>query len=132
MRLPVTDPTQTYVVVVRGPSLARIPQGEEIVIPHVPSTTGPARCAFRTHFVNEGFSVEVPRGMYVEVQCAAANADEAFVASLNAAMTLKAYISLSANASVGDFEIELAFDATRNKTEHEYVQQFVRAPSGYH
>ncbi len=114
----------------RAPSSARLHFGEEIVIDNFPSTAGPVHCTFRTHFVNEGFAVDVPRGVYAEVLSAAPNADEAFTDAMNAAMTLKAYIGFCTNASVGDFEVEVAFDVTPDSDQHEYVQQFVRAPAG--
>lgn len=118
-------------MILRAPSLVRIRENEEVAITHFPSTSGPVRCAFRTYFGEEGFSVRVPRGIYAEVQSTASTVDEAIAASMNAAMTLKAYVGVCANAAVGDFEVELAFDATPSRREHEYMQQFLRAPSGY-
>jgi hypothetical protein len=55
-------------------------------------------------------------------------------AAVNAALAganfLAAYLAFSANASVGDMEVELAYDATPGLKERAYFQQFVRGPSG--
>ncbi|MBK9517983.1 MAG: hypothetical protein IPO09_11610 [Anaeromyxobacter sp.] len=119
-----------FVVVMRGTTFARIRPGEQIVVAGIPTVEGPVTCVVRTHFVDEGFDAAVPRGIFVEVSGPAATAQKAMGAFPNAAMFLKSLLSVAANASVGDLEIELALDVTPGRMEHEFVQRFLPAPTG--
>lgn len=124
------DAARRFVVVLRGPSIARVPEGEEIAIERFPTEVGPVKVTFRTHFIDEGHEAPIPRGLFAEAESAAPNVDSAITAAMNATMALKCFLSIAANASVGDFEFELAFDDTPGRLDHEYVQQAVPIARG--
>jgi hypothetical protein len=118
-----------FVVALRGHSAGLVPVGEVIRV-SAPSPLGllPARIA--TYLNEEGHESPVPRGLWFDIRGEAPDLEAAVNAALAGANFLAAYLAFSANASVGDMEVELAYDATPGLKERAYFQQFVRGPSG--
>jgi len=128
------DALHQYVVVLKGPAAVRfehdefmgqqfngVPMGNEQVTIFLMA---------RTRYSDEGFSVPIPRDLWIEVRGPAPSLDQAIEAFANLALGSAATLSVSANGAVGDLKVELAYDDTPDLNEHEYFQMFIRGERG--
>jgi len=121
----------SYVVVLRGPSDAAFnPDGPPLVVTTFPSREGPVDLIYRLYVQDEGFSVPVPRGLWVDVRGNAPSLPAAQEAFAMAARALVPIIAVATNAPIGELDVELAYDNTPGVAEREFVQTFLPAERG--
>jgi hypothetical protein len=124
--VPDVSSEQVYVVVLHAESAARFANGEAHRIAELPTPHGQAAMILRTDFEDEGLESPVPRSLWLEI-AGTAPTIEAAVADLGrVGANFGPSIALAANAHVGDFRPYLAFDATPDRAEREFFQNFIR------
>lgn len=117
-------------VVARGRTAARLPEGGSIRIPGT-TTVGDVVVTLRTRYSAEGFESPVPRDLWVEVCGETSHTlPEVMTAYWALANGLVPFFATVTNAPIDDLEIELAFDGTDGVQEHEFFQHFVRDEVG--
>jgi hypothetical protein len=120
----------TYAVILYAESAARFPENSHLDIDNVPSALGPLRVIYRTDYVDEGFSAAIPRSLWAEISGRAPSLDDAIGVLGQVGSSLGATIAFATNAHVGEFQPQLAFDATDGLTERDFFQSFIRAETG--
>jgi hypothetical protein len=122
--------SRRIVVVMRGRTAARLPEGDSIWIP-APTAVGDAIVTLRTRHSDEGFESSVPRDLWVEVCGETTHTmPEVMLAYWGIANGLVPFFATVTNAPIDDLEIELAFDGTDGVQEHKFFQHFVRDEVG--
>src|SRR4051812_13783872 len=121
-----------YVVVLGAESGARFKdETYPMVIRDFGTELGPITIIFRTRWSEEGYASPVPREMWLDARGSTeAPFNEAVSVFGAAANALLPVVALSANASVTDAEVKIAFDNTPERTEREFFQNFVRENRG--
>lgn len=112
-----------YVVVLRSPSAARFLRNSQLPINFNAGGTL-IDLIFRTRYVNEGFEAPVPRDLWVDARGEADSLDQAINLFSGAANSLIPIVSLCANAAIDPLAVEIAYDHTAGKQEHEFFQCF--------
>jgi hypothetical protein len=118
--------TAEYVTVLRAPSAALLlpDEGFELTLADPPS-----RIRLRSRWRDQGLEHPVPVDLWVEVLGESSSLNEAVRRHEPLARGAAAVLAFVANAAVEPLEVELAHDATTDRTEREYLQVFVREPS---
>jgi len=116
-----------YVAVARSRASAVFYPGDSFSLNYKRIDGEPFTLVFRTQYL-EGYEVPVPKNLWVEACGPAKDLHDAAEVFVNAALEISAIISFVANASLGLLELELVFDATSDKEEHEFLQSFVADP----
>jgi hypothetical protein len=115
----------TYVVVALAKASAVFYPGTSLTVQAPFSDWGTAQLVFRTNFLEQGYDVPVPKGLWVEITGNAPDLPRATSAFVGFAAEIGSIIALCANATMGHVEPELAFDASPENGEHEFVQSFL-------
>jgi hypothetical protein len=122
---PTIGTLRELVVVMRGSSAALFKQNEQLYVPGFPSSIGPVNILFTTRYLSRKPDVTIPGQLWIEIRGNARTLDEALVPFANASLNILPVLALSANAAVGEPEIELGFDDTAGITERDYFQSYV-------
>jgi len=112
-----------YVVVLRSPSAARFLRDSRLPVNFNAGGTL-IDLNFRTRYVDEGFEATVPRDLWVDAVGEADSLDEAINRFWGAANSLIPIVALCANAAIDPLTVEIAYDRTAEKQEHEFFQSF--------
>lgn len=117
-------------VVLRGPSAAVFGgEGGEgsagLRIAQWESAIGPVAIAYRTRSVASPGGARVPGHLWIEIVGQAASLKECIAPFANASLELLPAFALSANASIGHPEVELAFESGPDCEKREYFQNYV-------
>lgn len=119
-----------YVVVLKGSSGAKFVPEDYLRAQGFPSAAGPINVVFRTRYGDEGFSVPIPRELWVDARGSAASLDAAIEAFANAAHGLASVVAMSANAPIDELDVHLAYNNTPGLDEREFFQSFLPDESG--
>jgi hypothetical protein len=120
-----TDNPKEFVVVMRGPSAALFNPDEEISVRDVQSAIGPVNVVYTTRHLSRSPDVTVPGQLWIDIRGNAPMLDEALEPFANSALTLLPILTLSANAAIGELDVELGFDNTADITERDYFQNYI-------
>lgn len=122
--MPKEEGSREYIVVLRCASAARFAPDDYLHV-ETQSESGPVNLIFRTRYSDQGFSALVPYDLWVEARGPAPSLEVTIETFANAALILAPLIALSANATVGVLDIELAYDNTPGISEREFFQHFL-------
>jgi hypothetical protein len=86
---------------------------------------GTIKLMFRTTYVEKGYDQPVPADLWVEITGKSPDMSQAVAALMGKAAEISATLAICANASMGQFETELVFDASPENQQHEFLQLFV-------
>jgi hypothetical protein len=120
-----TGISKEVVVVMRGPSAATFKPDEELPVKNVPSAIGPVNIAYTTRYLSRAPDVTLPGQLWIDIRGNARTLAEALEPFANSALTILPILSLSANASIGEPDIELGFDNTAGLTERDFFQSYI-------
>jgi hypothetical protein len=112
-----------YVVVLRSASAARFLRNTQLPVSFNAGGTL-VDLIFRTRYVDEGFEATVPRDLWVEARGEADSLEQAVNLFWGAANSLIPIIALCVNAMVDPLTVEVAYDRSPEKQEHEFFQCF--------
>jgi hypothetical protein len=115
----------SFVVVARGRSAAVFREGDEWTVQGFPAGSLPVDVTFRTAQVSYGFEAKAPQWLYAEVRGAANSLEDAIRRFPNIVRTLTPLFDVALNASVDDLDLHLGFDATPERDEREFFQNFL-------
>lgn len=113
-----------YVVIARSRASAVFYPGDSFSLDYQRTDGETFKLKFRTQYL-EGYEAPLPKDLWVEAWGPARDLDDAANVFVNAALEISAIIAFVTNASLGLLELELVFDATSDKEEHEFLQSFV-------
>jgi hypothetical protein len=116
---------KNFTVVMRAPSAAIFLQDESLVLERVPSKNGPLEITFQSRWFKKRETVILPGDLWIEIQGTGNNFEDSLVAFANAAIGLLPLLALSANAAIGDADVEIAFETTPNISERDYFQNYL-------
>lgn len=114
-----------YIVVMRGPSAVLFRQGKSLTVLDFPSAIGPVNIVYTSRWLNRGENVIVPGNLWIEIQGSGHTLEEVLSPFANAGLAMLPILSLSANAAVGEPEVELGFDNTPGVTERDFFQSYI-------
>lgn len=121
-----SEPKRKFIVLMVSPSALRIPEGERWDLRELPGANGGTLNVVLTgHYVEEGFSCRVPRGICAEVSGFASNFGEALQVFARAADFLAPILSLAASCHVPQFRHRLAYETTEGSKYLQFRQWFV-------
>jgi hypothetical protein len=112
-------------VVMRGPSAVVFRQNKNLLVENFPSEAGPVNVLYTSRWIKRSETVTVPGHLWIEIRGQSNNLEESLVPYANAGLALLPVLGVSANAAIGEPEIEVAFDSTSNVSEHDYFQSYV-------
>jgi len=115
-----------YVTVLRAPSAALLLPDEGF---ELPLADPPSRVRLRSRWQDQGLEHPVPLDLWVEVAGEGSSLEEAVRRHEPLARGAAAVLAFIANAAVEPLEVELAYEATADRTEREFLQVFVRESS---
>ena len=118
-----------FTVVMRGPSAVVFRQNENLLIQGFPSMLGPVNIAYTSRWIRRSETVTVPGQLWIEIRGEGFTLEESLVPFANAGLNCLSILALSANAAVGESDIEVAFDSSSNVTERDYFQSYVMPES---
>lgn len=116
------------VIVLRTKSALRINENAELVL-NASSVIGPVQITYRTRYVHTADRVKLPGDLWVEIRGEADKLDDALLPFANAGLVALPLLTLSANAAVGEADIELGFDDTAGLAERDYFQNYIEPES---
>lgn len=119
------DHTKSFVVVLRGPSVAVFRQGENLIIDNFHTAFGPVRVTYASRWIKRAPDLTLPGHLWIEVAGRGPSLEEVLVPFANAGLSMLPILALCTNAAVGEPEIELGFENTQGITEREYFQCYV-------
>lgn len=114
----------------RGPSAVVFRQNENLVVKKFPCASGPVSVVCTSRWIKRSETVIVPGQLWIEIRGQANNLEESLVLFANAGLALLPMLALSANAAIGEPEVEVAFDSTPNVSERDYFQSYIPPESG--
>src|SRR5687768_17255593 len=114
-----------FVVVMRGSSATIFRPDERMFVQNIPSAIGPVDIVYTTRRLRRKPEVTMPGHLWIDIRGHARTLDEALVPFANAGLSLLPVLGLSANAAIGEPEIELGFDNTAGITERDYFQSYI-------
>lgn len=121
---------RTFVVVVRAPAAVAFERDVELQISKYASTLGPVEVVCTTRYLGTQPEVALPGDLSVEVRGPAQSLNEALEPFANAALGVLPLLALSANAAVGEAEIEFGYEDTPGVTERDYFQSYIPGERG--
>lgn len=110
----------------RAASNMLIREGETISVNFI-LDGNPIQLAFRTRYLNLGFSSNVPGDLWLDAQGSEETLDLAAARFTNAGRTIGEIISIATNAAIAPIEAEVIFETTPGKSSRQYLQRFVAA-----
>jgi hypothetical protein len=119
-----------FTVVMRGSSAVVFLQNEILPVEKFPSASGPVNIVYTSRWIKRSETVTVPGQLWIEIRGQGNNLEESLVSFANAGLALLPMLALSANAAIGEPEVEVAFDSTPNVSERDYFQSYVPPESG--
>lgn len=121
-----------YVVVLRASSAARfLPEkGCRLDLDDIEGVEGRLEVKLRTRWVNSGFEAPIPRELWIEARGKFASVDNAAALASAVSSSLCVLLAFCANTYVGTPELHLAFDASADCSEREFVQSFLPDETG--
>ncbi len=114
---------RTFVVVAKARALVRIERGEAVRVLDFPIEGSRIDIVYRTRFVDEGFEDPVGRELWAEISGPADDIDTAVRQFTNAANGVAGILAVSANGSIEDFDLEVAFEKTTGVSERAFLAQ---------
>ncbi len=120
---------RTFVVVARAAAAVGIPLEQEIRL-RVQAQYGEATMSIRTRYTDLGDKGAVPRELWFEIYLPAPSLGDAMREAGDKAGTICALLALTANAAIDLVNLEIAFDASPDRLEHEFWQQLLADESG--
>jgi hypothetical protein len=125
-----TAKEREFTVVMRGPSAVVFRQNENLLAEKFPSEAGPVNILYTSRWIKKSEEVIVPGHLWIEIRGKGSNLEESLVPYANAGLALLPVLALSANAAIGEPEVEIGFDSTPNVSERDYFQNYVLPESG--
>lgn len=114
-----------YIVVMRGESAALFKKDEAVEIKTNINNTD-YTVKIRTRWIKLRENVTIPGNLWIEISGEDdGNLEKVINKFSNVGTIYLSLLSLSSNAAIGDPEIEIAFDATPRKKNHEFFQSFI-------
>jgi hypothetical protein len=98
---------------------------EQLFVQNLPSDIGSVDIVYTTRYLNRAPDVTVPGHLWIDIRGKAHTLAEALEPFANSALTILPILSLSANASIGEPDIELGFDNTTGTAERDYFQSYI-------
>jgi hypothetical protein len=98
---------------------------EKLTVQAVPSDIGPVDIVYTTRYLSRKPDVTMPGHLWIDIRGHARSLEEALVPFANAGLSMLPVLTLSANAAIGDPEIELGFDNTAGIMERDYFQSYI-------
>lgn len=89
------------------------------------STVGPVTIAYRTRLIEGADGSKVAGQLWIEVVGEASSLKDCIAPFANASLELLPIVALSANASIGHPDVELAFESGPGLAERAYFQQYL-------
>ncbi len=115
----------TFIAVSRGRAAALFPEDGEWSVRGFPAGDAKVDVTFRTAYEDRGFEARVPRWLFAEVRGRAESLEDAIRRFPNAARALTPVFDVALNTAVEDLELHFAFDATLERTERAFFQNFL-------
>lgn len=119
-----------FTVVMRGSSAVIFRPKENLFAKEFPSTKGPVNICYTTRWLRKDENITVPGHLWIEIKGKETKLEDILVPYANAGLALLPLLSLSANAAIGEPNIELGFDSSQDANERDYFQQYVPPESG--
>ena len=125
--LPVTWMVEmgSYVVVARAHASAIFYPGDHFAINYAYADWEPCKLVFQTSYVEAAYDAPVPKDLWVDIRGKAPDLPNAVYVFVAVATEISNIIVLGVNATMGRLEPELAFDASPEKDEYEFLQSFM-------
>jgi hypothetical protein len=120
-----TGASKEFVVVMRGPSAAMFKPDEQLSVQNVPSAIGPVSIIYTTRYLSRTPDVTIPGQLWIDIRGNARTLAEALEPFANAGLSMLPILTLSANATIGQPDIELGFDNTEGLAERDYFQNYI-------
>jgi hypothetical protein len=114
-----------FTVVMRGPASIVFWENENLRIENVPTPSGSVDVTYATRWLDRGEKVRVPGHLWIEVVGSGDVLGNVLVPFANAGLAALALLTLAANASISDPDIELGFDSTPSVVERAYFQSYL-------
>ncbi|MEZ5283800.1 MAG: hypothetical protein R2712_03095 [Vicinamibacterales bacterium] len=114
-----------FIAVSRGRAAAVLSEDGEWTVRGFPAGDRKVDVTFRTAYEDKGFEAKVPRWLFAEVKGPAESLEDAIRRFPNAARALTPIFDVALNAAVEDLELHFAFDATLERTERAFFQNFL-------
>ena len=115
----------TFIAVSRGRAAALFPEDGEWTVRGFPAGDAKVDVTFRTAYEDRGFEARVPRWLFAEVRGRAESLEDAIRRFPNAARALTPIFDVALNTAVEDLELHFVFDATLERTERAFFQNFL-------
>lgn len=113
-----------YVVVLRAPAGIYFGRDDPLTTMRFPSQLGPVEITFGTARTRlDGFTNPIRAGLWADARGNASSLSEAVEVFANFTRGVAAVLSVAANAPVGHFTADFAFDNTRGRHEREYFRR---------
>lgn len=122
--------SRTFIVVLRGPSAAVVPEEVDLLVNESHLVVGTLEVHIRTRWLNVSQGAKMPGHIWVEVRGSAESIDQAINVFSRTAMAYLPVVSLAANASINDIELEVAFETTSGVTERDFFQNHLPEERG--
>jgi hypothetical protein len=113
-----------YIAVFRSRSNARFRLGHVFTIDKVPGGERPCDVALWTAYEDVGLAAQIPRELIIEVKGEATSLDNALAAYQQVAQGFANFTAFVANAPVGQPRLHIAYDASSDRNEHEFMEVF--------
>jgi hypothetical protein len=113
------------IVVARCPSSAFLESNEQIVITSQTSLGNPVTLTIRTRWIDHGEGNMLPGDLFIEIRGHCIDLETALAPFANTALPLVSLLTLSANAYVGEVDVEVGYDNTSGLIERDYFQNYL-------
>lgn len=117
-------------VVMRGPSAVIFRPGKNLLFEKFPTEFGPVNIGYASRWLKRAEAVTVPGHLWIEVRGCAPDLERAIGPFANAGLVGVSIIATSANAAVGEPQVEVVFESTRGAKERDYFQSYVPPETG--
>jgi len=118
---------QRLTVVMRGPSAVFLAEGTPLCVKNLRLDQGDVEISFRTRWIKKGNTVTLPGDLWIEIsgRTSVKDIEKAINPFANAGMGFLPIIALSANAAIGEFDVEIAFDSTPGTRDRYFFQSYI-------
>lgn len=124
-----TQINRQFTLVMRGSSAVLFRQTAKLLVLNAPSSLGPVEILYQTRWLHKAEKVRIPGHLWIEIRGSGPVLEKVLVPFANAALATLPILSLSANAAIGEPDLELAFDSTPDVTDRDYFQSYIPAES---
>ena len=121
---------KTFVVVMRGSSAVVFKQNDPLVLQIDTPEYGVLKISYATRWITRGENITSPGQMWIEIRGKGDELEKVLNVYGKMGMFGLALLSVAANAAIGDVELELGYETTRNIKERDYFQRFLPNESG--